>query len=96
MNGMPKENAVIYLNVPINTIFRLISKKGKRSYLNGKKRDIEEDNKSYLSSVENMFQSLAKNNPNWHLINCAPHGKLLPINTISKQVIEIVKKILDT
>lgn len=95
INDIPREDAVIYLNVPVNTILRLINKRKIKKYLHGKKSDIEEQDALYLSSVENIFFSLSKNNPHWHLINCAPKGKLLSINAISDKVIKIVREILN-
>jgi dTMP kinase len=71
--GLPKEDAVIYLQVPASRAHHLIEKKGARDYT-AKSKDLHEADLAHLSSASDVYASLAKQ-PHWITINCLGAGQ---------------------
>lgn len=78
-NGLPRENIVIFLSVPVNMSQKLMK---------GRKLDSHENNKKYLAEVAKVFENLAKRK-NWKRINCFDGGLLLDKQTIHDEVLDI-------
>ncbi|OGK10397.1 hypothetical protein A2767_02540 [Candidatus Roizmanbacteria bacterium RIFCSPHIGHO2_01_FULL_35_10] len=89
---IPKENIVIYLQVPWQTGIKLTKNKLVRKYLLGNKKDIHEENDIYRQKVEKMYLSLAKRYKHWVKIDCEADKKLLSPEKIHKKVLTILKE----
>lgn len=93
---IPKPDAVIYLDVPIPTVMKLIKERnqnGKRNYL-GKKKDVAEIDKNYMENSRKSALWLAKTQKGWIKIDCVRSGKLETRQEIHKKVYTKVGKIL--
>lgn len=89
--AIPKEDLVIFLYVPFAFAQKLIEKKEKRQYLQGKNKDQYEESVFYLKKVEKMYLWLNKHKKNWVKINCVENNKILSPQVIHKKIIEILK-----
>jgi dTMP kinase len=93
---IPRPDVVFYLNLPMSLILNLIkerNKKGKRSYL-GKKKDIVEGDVEYLTNSRKSALWLAKTQPEFKQINCAPQNLILSREVIHNNIYKEVKNIL--
>lgn len=88
---IPKEDLVIYLYMPSVFAQKLASEAhDRKKYLRGGK-DISE-NINHALQAEKMFLSFAKQYKHWVKIDCVKNNKLLSIDEVHKQVIEVVQK----
>jgi dTMP kinase len=89
---IPKEDLVIFLDVPDKLANRLMEKRKSRLYTK-KKLDLHEANKSYLQKTRKIYRALAKQK-NWARIDCTRNNKLLSKENISgllwKEIIRII------
>ena len=84
---IPKPDINIFLHVPSRISYKLISRKGERAYLKGKKRDIHEADFNHLKQAEASYQDAVRLFPrDFKVIECAPDGKLLSIESIHQEV----------
>lgn len=92
--GIPVPDLTIFLHVPADVGYALVAKKEKRGYLNGKERDVLEENREHLRAAEQAYISLAKKDTRerWTTIECAPDGNLLPVGEINTRVWDVVKQ----
>ena len=81
---------VIFLNVPSQLGQKLVKKKNKRAYLQGKKNDIHEKSKSHLTDAEHEAPRLIKKF-GWKKIDCLKDKKLLSKEKIAQKVWLMVK-----
>lgn len=81
-NGIPVEDLVIFLNVPIE-----FSKK----LMKGRKLDIHESDIEYLKKVLDVYGSVARKKDYWVKVDCVEKGKLLSPAKIHGKVLEILK-----
>ena len=91
IHRMPKEDLLLYLDVPPRIGQKLVGKKGKRGYV-GNKKDIHEANLSYLEEVEKVYLSLIKKKKNWVLINCCENGKIFSKEKIHEEILKVLKE----
>lgn len=85
--GIPREDTVVFLRVPAEIGHKNIPKKGKRSYLGERKRDIHEEDLDHLREAENVYLLLARRNEHWIQIDCCDKkGRLLPREEIHELV----------
>lgn len=89
--GIPKPDAVIYLDMPIE-----ISQKLMTGRYNGDetKKDIHEKDIEYLNSCREAAD-YACTKLGWHRINCSENGEALSIDVISEKIFDVVIKELD-
>ncbi len=89
--GIPKPDAVIYLDMPIEVSQKLMTSryKGDES-----KKDIHEKNIEYLNNCR-VAADYACRKLGWKRINCSENGEPLPIEKISDSVLKAVKEALD-
>jgi len=90
--GIPRPSLVIFLHVPLVLAQTLITKKNKRSYLDGKTKDQYEKNTNYLKKVEDVYLEIVKNNKSWVKIDCVENGMILSPEKIHKKIIDILDK----
>lgn len=88
--GIPKPDAVIYLDMPIEVSQKLMTGryKGDES-----KKDIHEKNVEYLNNCREAADYACKK-LGWKRISCAENGEPLPIDFISDSVLEAVCDLL--
>lgn len=96
INGLPKPDLNIYLNVPWQIGQTLVDKKGHRDYIGGNTRDIHEKDADHLKNTQNSYEYLIKKENGWIKIDCIKNNSLLDIETIHEiiysKVIEGIKK----
>ncbi len=93
---IPKPDVVVYLNLPMNIITRLIKERNKnsaRTYL-GTKKDLVEKDKNYMENSNKSALWLAKTQKNWVKIECAEKGIIKSRPDIHDEIYEKVKKII--
>lgn len=92
--GIPKPDLNIYLHVPWEMGQRLVDKKEARDYINGKKRDIHEEDSEHLKRAQQSYMDLVRKEPNWVRIDCIENGKLMSREDIHEKVWSVVRGIL--
>ena len=93
---IPRPDAVIYLDVPISIVLKLIKERNKnqsRKYL-GKKKDVHEKDVNFLENSRKSALWLANTQKGWIKIECAKGGKLDTRENIHKEIYEKIKKVL--
>ena len=88
--GLPAEDLVIYLRVPVAEAHRLVGLKSARAYTS-RKRDIHEADVTHLEQTASVYDRLATD-ANWTRIECvdARGGVLLSPEEIHKSVVRAV------
>jgi dTMP kinase len=66
--GLPAEDLVIYLRIPVAHAHRLIASKNARDYTD-KKHDIQEADLAHLEAASRVYDQLAQQ-PNWIRLEC--------------------------
>lgn len=66
--GLPREDLVIYLRVPVGEAHRLVGKKSARQYTK-RKRDLQESDLAHLRHAAALYEQLARQ-PNWVRVDC--------------------------
>ena len=79
----PRPDMVFILHIPFDVSLQLIEQKKQRSYITGgKKKDLLESDTEHLRLAEQAYLEIARSEQNAVLIECAPNGVLLDIETI--------------
>jgi len=92
VHKLPKEDIVIFLHLPAEIGMGLVEKKGKRDYIGGRNRDIQEADLQHLKETEKMYLELAERFPHWVKIDCVDkEGKIFPAKQIHQKIITILK-----
>jgi dTMP kinase len=84
--GLPKEDIVFYLHVPVVMAQQLIEKKDARAYLGDKKKDIYEEDVTLQETVERLYLSLATTQSNWKTVECIKDGTIRPPSDIQNDI----------
>lgn len=95
--GLPKEDLIVYLDLPVWTSQTLMSQR-----YNGKeeKKDLHESNKDYLDTCRTMAYKAANYfnsiGDNWEMINClgSDGNSIRTIDDIADEVYDLVLKVL--
>jgi dTMP kinase len=92
-NAIPKEDAVIYLHVPVATAQRMVDRKAARSYTS-ERRDIHERDTDYLQEVNTAYLGLCQSEPNWFSLEVADpaSSELLPAEEIHRRLIGLLQE----
>ena len=80
VHGLPVEDLVIYLRVPVAEAHRLVGQKAAREYTNAR-RDLQEADFAHLEAASQVYDELARQ-PNWVTIECfdaASHSMRTPV-----------------
>ncbi len=86
--GLPKEDVVIYLTMPVSISQTLVEQKGARPYLEGKTKDEYEARLSVQNDVIALYDNLAATSPHWKRIHCASDGVLREPDAIHKDIVD--------
>lgn len=79
--GIPREDLVIYLDVPPEEGQRLVQTKDFRGYIGSEKVDQHEKNIQFLNKAYLSFQEMINENPHWQKISCLQYGSTGPIRS---------------
>jgi len=93
---IPKPDAIIYLDVPIPVVMKLIkgrNQNGRRSYL-GNKKDMAEKDRKYMENSRKSALWLSKTQKGWVKMECMKDGTLETREAIHNKIYEKIKKIL--
>lgn len=91
---LPRADMTILLDMPVETAARLVSRKDRRAYVGGRKRDIHEADHVHQQRAAATYRYLARTEKGWCRINCAVRGTLLSPQVIAKKVWRKVRQIL--
>ena len=94
VNGLPKPDLSIYLNVPWQIGQQLVDKKGHRDYVGGVKRDIHEKDSEHLKNTQESYLYLTKKENNWIKVDCVEDKNLKSIEQIHQMIYDKIKEIL--
>ncbi len=84
--GIPRPDAVILLYMPLEVGQELVSRKARRTYIEGgKTRDIHEADISHLKKASEAYLYVARKY-GWKVVDCAPGGKLRSIEDIAEEL----------
>lgn len=90
--GIPKEDCVIYLHVPVDISQQLIDQKTQRDYLKGKKKDMYEENIQLLKSTEELYTQFCQLYAHWFCIECVENNTILSKEIIHQHIITQLKE----
>lgn len=90
--GIPKPDINIVLHVTPEISQTLVDKKTSREYLNGKKRDIHEDDLDHLRSAENAYLQMVDRFPEFRLVECVENNQLLSVEAVQAKVYALVRQ----
>lgn len=88
--AIPKPDFSLILHVPAEVAQNLVDQKESREYLQGKKRDIHEDDLEHLKAAETTYLKIAQTFPEYTVIECAPQGQLQTIEEIHQSIWKLV------
>ncbi len=80
--AIPKPDYNFILHVPAAIAQKLVDQKESRAYLQGKKRDIHEDDLTHLQAAETTYLRIAQKFPEYQLLECADAQTIKPIEEI--------------
>lgn len=90
--GIPKPDAVIYLNVPIEYTEKL--REGRKNKFSGtEKQDVHESDSSHLKNASKAGL-MASDMLGWYVVECVKDDEMRTIEDISEEVFSIVKNII--
>lgn len=95
INKIPREDIVIFLDVPYTTAKQLMKNENRqnRGYINGKKKDMVEKDETYLKHAEETYSFLAKKFPHWVRISCVDKkGALRTKEAIHEEIKKILRE----
>jgi dTMP kinase len=89
--GLPAEDLVIYLRVPVAQAHRLVASKNARDYTD-KTHDIQEADLAHLEAASRVYDELAQQ-PHWVRIECvdAATGSLRSPEAIHKEILAAIE-----
>jgi dTMP kinase len=94
--SIPRPDAIMYLQVPVETSLVLLTEKRKaknNGLADGQKDTVEED-RTYLERSHETANWLASHQPNWHVIDCIKSGTMRTPEDIHEELYSVVSRIL--
>ena len=92
--GIPKPDTTLFLHVTPEISQKLVDKKEARDYLNGKTRDIHEDDLMHLRHAEEAYLHLANKFDDFHHITCVKEGAILSPEKIHTQIYKHISQFI--
>ena len=92
--AVPRSDLNVLLYVPVETAYHLVEKKELRTYLEGEKKDIHEEDINHMRQAQQTFLEIAHGKKDWLLIDCTENGKLLSEHVIADKIWFAIKSIL--
>jgi dTMP kinase len=96
--GIPRPDAIIYLDVPVEVSLELLTQKraAKNQILADGERDTVEEDRNYLERSHTTAQWLAGRQSNWHVVSCLEGGELRSPEAIHTEARTVIEKLLST
>lgn len=93
--GIPKPDAIIYLDVPVEVSLELLTNKRaqKNAMLGGLDKDTVEEDRQYLENSHETARWLAERQQNWHFVKCMGESGLRTREDIHAEVVKIFEKL---
>lgn len=93
--GVPRPDAIIYLNVPVEVSLELLTQKraAKNQTLADGVKDTVEEDRQYLERSHATACWLADRESNWHVVDCMEGGTLRSPEAIHEEVRLLVEKL---
>lgn len=88
--GLPHEDIVLFLTMPLTISEKLIEQKTPRAYLDGKKKDMYEENDAIQVTVHRLYNEIAAAHSQWKVIDSAENGVLRPKEAIRKDILDVL------
>jgi len=88
---IPRPDINIILHVMPEIAQRLVDKKAKRKYINGKKRDLHEADIEHLKNAEKTYLKITRIFQNFTLVECVENGNILQPEKIHEKIWQIIK-----
>lgn len=89
---IPRPDAVIYLNVPVEYTEKL--RQGRKNKSNGKdKQDVHEADSTHLRNASKAGL-MAADMLKWHVVECVKNGQMRTVEDIQEEVYNITKNII--
>ncbi len=86
--GLPEEDLVIYLRLPLSEAHRLVGMKAAREYTS-LQRDLQEADQKHLEQAASVYESLSKES-NWVTVDCAADSGIMSVEKIHAAVMSAV------
>jgi len=91
--GLPRPDLHVWLDMPPEVAAGLISRKGRRTYLQDQ-QDIHENNLDYLRATREVYADLAREREGWLSVECAREGRPLPPQEIAETIWDATARLL--
>ncbi|PJE75646.1 thymidylate kinase [Candidatus Uhrbacteria bacterium CG10_big_fil_rev_8_21_14_0_10_48_11] len=91
--GLPRPDLTILLHVPAALAQRLIDRKGRRAYIQGK-RDLHEDDLGHLKAAEKTYLEIANLFPKFILVECLRNKSLLSPDEIHQAIWKKIERLV--
>lgn len=88
--GIPKPDLQLILHVDSAVAQTLIAKKEARTYLQGGKHDIHEEDLTHLQKAERTYLEIATLFPEFTLVECMENSTILPPEAIEERIWRLV------
>ena len=91
--GIPRPDAVIYLDVPVEVSLELLTNKRaqKNAQLGGAELDTVEEDRQYLENSHTTARWLAEHEDSWHFVTCMGENGLRTREDIHAEVVKIIE-----
>lgn len=88
--GLPHEDLVIYLRVPVDEAHRLIGEKAARDYTD-RRRDLQEADRAHLTAAADVYDELVRQK-NWVCIDCTERagGQMRAPRSIHDEIVSVI------
>jgi len=83
----PKEDAVVFLSLPVDLATQLIEKRNAGKQVS---RDLHDENKSYQRDILHEYQTLCASHDHWYQIDCESNGAIRTIDDIAQELDRLV------
>jgi len=94
INNIPREDIVIFLDMPVKESKKLMKNKNRvQVYRQGKKKDMVEKDETYLKNSEQTYRWLSQQFEHWVKVECVDAtGKLFSKHEIHEEIKKILAK----
>lgn len=82
-NGIPKEDLVIFLDMPLEFCLKL---------MRGRKLDIHEADQNHLKNAIAIYRSFAKSRKYWQAVDPVEGGRLLSVGEVHEKVLKVLEQ----
>ncbi len=88
---IPKPDLSLVLHVKPEIAQKLVDKKDPRTYINGEKRDMHEDDLDHLKKAEKIYIEIGRTLENFDIIECTDKDGIMPREKIAEKIYDKIK-----